>query len=332
MKKWTFSIRLRLYSKSMESSFFHIPVMVDEVLAYLSPEKGGIYVDCTIGGGGHSLKILEVLGPGGMLIGLDQDPEAVEESSKMFRGRKDVRIIQANFADLEEVLKRQNIQEVNGCLFDLGVSSHQLDSSMRGFSFRAKARLDMRMNFNSKTTAYDLVNRLSAKELEKLFREYGEERFARRISQRIVERRKSAPICTTLELARIAEECVPGVKRKRMLHPATKIFMALRIKVNRELDSLNEGLNAAVRVTSEGGRIIVISYHSLEDRLVKTRFREYSKRDVSEAQFGLIKVYPVKKLSVLTKKPLQPKDEEVETNARARSAKLRAAKVEIIRR
>jgi 16S rRNA (cytosine1402-N4)-methyltransferase len=284
-----------------------------------------------MGGGGHSKKILEVLGPDGILIGLDQDPHALEESSRVFQSNANVRLVHANFSDLENVLKDQGIKEVNGCLFDLGVSSRQLESISRGFSFRADAQLDMRMNVHSECTAYDLVNRLSVKELGRIFWEYGDERWANRLARRIGEQRQKKPIRTTLELARIAEECIPGVKRKRTLHPATKMFMALRIAVNRELESLNEGLRAAVRVTSEGGRVVVISYHSLEDRLVKGHFRELSRCKESEIP-GTEQVYPQKIVSVLTKKPLTPSQEEVRANPRARSAKLRAVQVEILRR
>ncbi|MDQ7822683.1 MAG: 16S rRNA (cytosine(1402)-N(4))-methyltransferase RsmH [Candidatus Eremiobacteraeota bacterium] len=312
----------------MDSNPFHVPVMPDEVLAYLSPRRGGIYVDCTIGGGGHSLRILEVLGPDGMLVGIDQDPEAVEEITGKFHGISTVRIVHANFAQLEEILERERIKEVDGVLFDLGVSSHQLDSIARGFSFRAEARLDMRMNSQLGTTASDLVNRLSVKELERIFWEYGNERWARRIARRIETIRRHQPIHTTLELARCVEACVPGERRKRTLHPATKVFMALRIAVNREMQCLHEGLEAAIRVTRSGGTIVVISYHSLEDRMVKTKFRELS-REVSEPftehEVGL----PKKRLSILTRKPLVPKAQEVARNPRARSAKLRAVKVEI---
>jgi 16S rRNA (cytosine1402-N4)-methyltransferase len=315
----------------MGSDLYHVPAMLAEVLAYLSPRLGGVYVDCTIGGGGHSKKILEVLGPDGILIGLDQDPHALEESSRVFHCSANVKLVHANFSDLEKVLRVHGIKEVNGCLFDLGVSSRQLESISRGFSFRADAQLDMRMKVQSECTAYDLVNRLSVKELGRIFWEYGDERWANRLARRICEQRQKKPIRTTLELARIAEECIPGVKRKKTLHPATKMFMALRIAVNRELESLNEGLKAAIRVTSEGGRVVVISYHSLEDRLVKGHFRELSRCKESEIP-GTEQVYPQKIVSVLTKKPLTPTQEEVRANPRARSAKLRAVQVEILRR
>lgn len=314
----------------MLSKPFHIPVMPDEVMAYLSPHAGGIYVDCTIGGGGHSKKILEVLGPDGKLIGIDQDPEAIEESTKLLSGYKNVRIVHANFSQLEDVLKKEHVKEVNGCLFDLGVSSHQLDNGQRGFSFRVEAHLDMRMDNFSGNAAYDLVNRLSGQELERIFREYGDERWARRISQEIVKIRGKKPIGTTSELAHIAERCIPGGRRIRKLHPATKIFMALRIAVNRELQALDEGINAAISATSEGGRIVVISYHSLEDRLVKKKFQELARRCESET-VTVEGPRQRKKLFILTKKPLTPRKEEVSINPRARSAKFRAAEVQNIK-
>jgi 16S rRNA (cytosine1402-N4)-methyltransferase len=306
--------------------------MVEQVMAYLSPVKGGVYVDCTVGGGGYLRRILEVLGPEVMLYGIDRDPDALEESSKVFKDCRNVKIVHANFAQLEEILEKEHVREVNGCLFDLGVSWHQLESISRGFSFRAEARLDMRMDLRQQDTAFNLVNRLSAQELERIFWEYGEERWGRRLARRIVEKRTKHPIITTLELARIAEECIPGAKRKRSIHPATKMFMALRIAVNRELESLNEGIDAAVRVTSEGGRIVILSYHSLEDRVVKTKFRELARCRESELVGEADKVCPRKMLSVLTKKPLTPEEQEVRVNPRARSAKMRAAKVEILRR
>jgi 16S rRNA (cytosine1402-N4)-methyltransferase len=309
----------------MVSDQFHKPAMAEEAMAYLSPRRGGVYVDCTMGGGGHSKKILEVLGPDGMLIGMDQDPEAIEECARVFQNAPNVKLVHGNFARLGELLGGLGIEEVNGCLFDLGVSSHQLDSIQRGFSFRAEAGLDMRMNVQTDLTAYDLINRLKEKELERILWEYGEERWARRLARRIVERRTERPISTTLELARIAEECVPRVKHKKLLHPATKMFMALRIAVNRELQCLHEGINEAVRVTSDGGRIVVITYHSLEDRIVKNAFREGAKD--ADAFPGQRQEIPKKKLTILTKKPLQPSEEEVKGNPRARSAKLRAAAV-----
>lgn len=307
----------------METVNYHVPVMVNEVLNFLHPERGGIYVDCTLGGGGHTKEILKKLGPDSLMIGIDQDGDAIAESKERFRNGP-VKILRGNFGDLGLLLEQEDIKCVDGCLFDLGVSSHQLDEADRGFSFRAEARLDMRMDLSSDDpAAYDLVNSLSAREMARIFREYGDERWAWQIAKRIERCRQEKPVETTLELARIIESSIPGKKRNRTLHPATRVFMALRIAVNRELQRLEEGLKEAIRVTRPGGRVVVISYHSAEDRIVKTIFREMAKA----SQFGDVTGPSDRRLAVLTKKPLIPSEEEVSDNPRARSAKLRAAEV-----
>ncbi len=305
---------------------YHIPVMVREVLDYLRPFAGGVYVDCTLGGGGHTKRILEVLGTNGTVIGIDQDEEALKESLDVFRENKNLRLIKGNFGNLEELLENENIKAIDGCLFDLGVSSHQLDSGSRGFSFRSQARLDMRMDVSSETTAYDLVNGLPAVELGKIFRDYGDERFAGRIARRIESVRRGKPIETTLELASCIEQCVPRSKAGTAIHPATRVFMALRIAVNREMQNLEEGLEKAIKMTKPGGRIVVISYHSIEDRIVKQRFRNVS-RKIDPVYGSEIIDENQKRFLLLTKKPQLPKEEEVRDNPRARSAKMRAIEI-----
>jgi len=284
---------------------FHIPVLLDEVMSLLNPKDGGVYVDCTLGAGGHAERILELSSPSGRLIGIDLDSEAIsiaKERLKRFGDR--VRFVHANFADLDDILRSLDVDEVDGILMDLGVSWIQLSDPERGFSFRLDAPLDMRMDRRIPLTAREVVNTKSERELREIFRRYGEERWAGRIARRITRLRGKSPILTTRQLARIVESTVP---RHGRFHPATRIFLALRIYVNRELDNLERGLDSAIRWLKPGGRICVISFHSLEDRIVKWKFRE-----------GTC-------LKIITRKPVTPGDEEVRENPRSRSAKLRAA-------
>lgn len=304
---------------------YHIPVMASEVLAILRPQKGGTYVDCTLGGGGHTKKILEVLGANGRVIGIDQDDEAIEESLKKFHGNENVTVLKGNFGNFETILRNENIDRVDGCLFDLGVSSHQLDIAQRGFSFRNDGRLDMRMDTNSELTAFDLVNSLSAKELTTIFRDYGEERWAGRIARNIERKRSVKPLETTFDLKNCIEECVPSYKSH--IHPATRVFMALRIAVNRELQVLEQGLKSAVNMLGDKGRIVVISYHSIEDRIVKRTFREMSQTEKDPIYGSEVIVKGRKYLLNLTKKALTPSLGEIRENPRARSAKIRAAEI-----
>lgn len=285
----------------------HKPVLVREVLHFLRPEKDSIIVDATLGGGGHAEEILKELQGTGWLLAMDQDAEAVARA----RGRfvvSSVKIEKASFMEMDEVFKRNGIEGVDGVLFDLGLSSDQLDEAGRGFSFRLEGPLDMRMDREMGTRAEDLVNDLGERDLADLFYRYGEERKARVIARRIVERRAGGRIQTTRGLAAIVEEISP--RRGARIHPATRIFQALRIGVNRELECLERGLGQAIRALKPGGRVVVISYHSLEDRIVKRKFREATGDNV---------------LKILTKKVVRPQEAEVEANPRARSAKLRAA-------
>lgn len=284
----------------------HIPVMAEEVLELLSPRSGGIYVDCTLGAGGHAERILEASGPDGLLIGIDVDESALKvagERLKRFGGR--VKLIHANFAELNRILDELGIDGVDGVLMDLGVSWMQLSDPERGFSFQMDGPLDMRMDRRNPVTAMKVVNGLSEEELRRIIREYGEERFADRIARKIVSMREIAPITTTGQLARLIESAVPS--RARRIHPATRTFQAIRIYVNRELENLERGLEAAIQRLRSGGRICVISFHSLEDRIVKRAFKSSPK------------------LRVLTRKPLRPSEDEIRRNPRSRSAKLRAA-------
>jgi|UniRef100_A0A7V3YG49 16S rRNA (cytosine1402-N4)-methyltransferase len=283
--------------------FFHEPVMVEEVCYFLLRGEG-VYVDATVGGGGHARAILERLGPSSMLVGIDRDEEALDVARKTlapFASR--VRLVHERFSRLRDVLALFGLRRVRGILFDLGVSSWQLERGERGFSFRREGPLDMRMDTSWGKTAFDLLHTLSEDELAELFFRFGEEQYARRIARAIVRYRKKKPITTTTELS----ELVARVAPRRRIHPATRVFLALRIVVNDELGELERALVQLPELLEEGGRVVVLSYHSLEDRLVKRHFRQSSS------------------LQEVTKKPVFPSPEEVRRNPRARSARLRAA-------
>ncbi|MEN3027851.1 MAG: 16S rRNA (cytosine(1402)-N(4))-methyltransferase RsmH [Aquificaceae bacterium] len=279
----------------------HLPVLLEETVDLLTGGGGRLYVDCTVGLGGHARRILEKK-PEAFVVGIDRDPYALqraEENLKDFEGR--FSLYQANFADLEEVLREEGISKVDGFLFDLGVSMLQLKSP-RGFSFQRDDPLDMRMNPEDKLTAYDVVNRYSEKELERVLREYGEEPYARKIARAIALARLKKPIETTGELLAIITSLLP--QRRGKTHPATRTFQAIRIEVNQELRSLETALQKSLDFLRSGGRIVVLSFHSLEDRLVKSFIKNH--------------------LKVLTKKPIRPTMEEIRRNPASRSARLRA--------
>ncbi len=285
----------------------HIPVLLKEVIEYLDCLPNKIYVDCTVGEGGHAEEILNKTSPEGRLIGIDRDADALkvaEERLRRFANR--FVLINDDFVNISEILKEQGIERVDGIFFDLGVSSLQLEDAGRGFSFLVDAPLDMRMDRREGIKASDLVNTLSEEELRELIWKYGEERWARRIAAAIVRERRKKPIERTSQLVEVITRAVPAPYRYRRIHPATRTFQALRIAVNRELDVLPRALQEASGYLNVGGRLCVISFHSLEDRIVK----------------NILKSLP---LRVLTKKPVTPSGEEIAINPRARSAKLRAA-------
>ena len=291
----------------------HHPVLLEEVLEILDCRPGRVYADGTVGAGGHSRGILERSFPTGRLIGLDWDEEALERARKTlspFAGRFELR--KANYRYCRSVLESLSISGVDGILLDLGVSSEQLESRERGFSFRWDAPLDMRMSQETMTTAQELIRKLPAAELERLFRELGEERWARRIARNIVRARQKAPLRTTRELIKVIERSVPP--QRRGIHPATRTFQALRIAVNEELNNLKAFLGDAPDLLNSGGRLCIISYHSLEDRIVKNRFREWARGEGRK----------IPSFALLTPKPVVPSGEEVSRNPRARSAKMRA--------
>ena len=303
----------------------HLPVLLEETVGLLAPERGGLFVDCTLGLGGHAAALLDA-GRRVELVGIDRDPEALalaEERLCSF-GRR-VRILEGNFADLADLLAREGVERCAGILADLGVSSLQLDTVARGFSFRREGPLDMRMG-RSGPTAADIVNRYSEVDLQRIFREYGEERKARRIARALVERRREQPIATTREL----REVIAHAKRtgrpagRERIDPATRVFQALRIEVNQELVGLKRLLDQAVRMLERDGRLVVISYHSLEDRLVKNTFRDLARGEIDEVTGRPRSESRV--IEVLTRRPVRPRTTEVAANPRARSARLRAAR------
>jgi 16S rRNA (cytosine1402-N4)-methyltransferase len=303
----------------------HLPVLLEETVDLLAPERGGLFVDCTLGLGGHAEALLEA-GPAVELIGIDRDLEALALARTRLRahgGR--VRIREGNFAALEELLKTEGVEKADGILADIGVSSLQLDTAARGFSFRLEGPLDMRMGPTGPTAA-DIVNGYSEAGLEHIFRQYGEERRARRIARALVEQRRKRPFAMTTELREVvvrAKRAGRPVGRKG-IDPATRVFQALRIEVNQELAGLERLLDQAVRLLEGNGRLVVISYHSLEDRLVKNTFRDLARGEIDEVT-GRPRSES-RLIEVLTRKPVRPSVVEVEANPRSRSARLRAAR------
>jgi len=304
--------------------FHHISVLPDEVLTALAPRSGGVYVDGTLGGAGHAGLILTASSPDGVLIGFDRDAEAIEVATARlapFGAR--ARLFQRNFSAIKETLSEIGVEAIDGFVLDLGVSSHQLDRQERGFSFMHDAPLDMRMDRSSGLSAADLVNTLSEDELFRIILQYGEERWAKRVASFIVKARDERPIETTLELVDVIKGAIPKAKWEERLHPATRTFQALRIAVNEELKSLEDGLVDLLRLLRKGGRGAVISFHSLEDRIVKESFRDAATgctcpRDLPGCVCG-----KVPQFKVVTRKPLRAGEEEVAANPRSRSARLR---------
>jgi 16S rRNA (cytosine1402-N4)-methyltransferase len=306
----------------------HLPVLAEEVLAMLAPRSGSLQIDATLGGGGHTERILEAANPDGRLLGLDADPAAIERVERRLRPRFGERLVlrQANFRELATVAPDAGFDAVDGCLFDLGLSSFQLADTERGFGFRAGGPLDMRFDTSRGVPAAELLATLDAAELTALFRRYGEEPRAGRIARAIVDARREAPVATAEELAALVERVAPPNPRQpRRTHPATRVFQALRIAVNEELEALEAGLAAAVDLLRPGGRLVVLSYHSLEDRIVK-RFLAAERRGcVCPPELPVCVCGRNPRLRLLTRKSLTPTPEEVATNPRSRSARLRAA-------
>lgn len=294
--------------------------MPNEVLKILQPKSDGIYLDCTLGGGGHSYRIGGFLDECGFLIGMDQDIEAIQAAKEKLSELKcKVEVIHENFSNLEKVLDDLNVKKVDGVIFDLGVSSHQIDTAKRGFSYMHDATLDMRMNQEKNFSAYNVINEYSEERLIKIFQEYGEEKFSKRIATAIVKRR---PINTTGELVKIIENSVPHTKNGG--HPAKRIFQAVRIEVNNELEILSKSIISAVNRLKVGGKIVVITFHSLEDRIVKNTFKTLSQDCICPKSFPVCVCNHKAEIKILGK-ALTATPEELSKNLRAKSAKLRAA-------
>lgn len=300
--------------------------MAVEVLQYLAPKAGGIYLDGTLGGGGHTELILEASGPDGVVYGIDRDPSALAAASKRLERFGDrFRPLRGSFGDLASLLAEQGVSAIDGLVLDLGVSSPQLDHAERGFSFRADGPLDMRMDPTRGETAADLVNSLSERELEQAIKEYGEERWARKIAQRIAMARQEQPFTTTLQLAELVERTIPRRFQEDRIHPATRTFQGLRILVNNELEQVEQGVQAGIGLLRPGGRLVVISFHSLEDRIVKQRLRDAASGCRCPRQLPQCVCGQKPLLRVLTSRPVMAGDAELAGNPRSRSAKLRAA-------
>ncbi len=305
---------------------YHEPVLAERAIDFLQPSPGKIVVDGTLGGAGHAIRIAELLAPGGTLVGIDQDPEAIEESAKKLRDASvDVKLLRGNFRDIRNLLKSIGIERVGGVLLDLGVSSRMLDSAGRGFSFRLDAPLDMRMNPETGETATALLARLSESEIRDILYVCGEERWGARIARRIVEERQKEPILTTSQLAEIVKRAIPFKAQRREIHPATLTFQAIRVFLNDEIGALSQFLNECPDLLEPGGRIVIISYHSLEDRAVKRSFLRDSGRCVCPPGTLICACGTRNLLRIITKKPVTPNEREIDRNLRARSAKMRCA-------
>ncbi len=302
-------------------NFSHVSVLLNESIDGLNINPDGVYVDCTAGGGGHSYEIAKKLSEKGMLIALDRDPDAICAVSERLSEFNNVRIIKSNFSDIRNVLDDLNIELIDGVIMDLGVSSHQLDTADRGFSYHTDAPLDMRMSQDG-ISAFDIVNTFSEKELARIIFEYGEEKFSRRIAENIVKQREISPVRTTLELAEIVKNSVPQ-KVRREKNPCKKTFQAIRIAVNGELEHLSKGLDEAFFSLKSGGRMSVITFHSLEDRLVKQRFAGWCKGCTCPPDFPQCVCGNKPKGMLVNRKPVEPSEAELEKNNRSRSAKLR---------
>lgn len=311
----------------MSQMFHHVTVLLKETVDYLNVKKDGVYVDCTLGGGGHSEYLLSQLDQAGHLYCFDQDETAIENAKirlAEYVEKEMVTFIHANFRELQKQLAALGVTEVDGILYDLGVSSPQLDEAERGFSYHQDAPLDMRMNRQQALSAYEVVNEYSFQDLVRIFQRYGEEKFAKNIARKIEMAREKAPIQTTGELVECIKEGIPAPARRKGGHPAKRVFQAIRIEVNDELGAEESSLEQALQLLKVGGRVSVITFHSLEDRIAKTLFKEYSEpRADLPPGLPIIPEEYQPEFKLITRKPILPSDEELEENNRARSAKLR---------
>jgi 16S rRNA (cytosine1402-N4)-methyltransferase len=303
---------------------YHKPVLVNEVMQYMRCREGGIYIDGTIGGGGHALEICRRIGGDGLLIGIDKDDQALAHAAETLKEYSGcVRLIKGDFRYMRALVNDTGVNEVDGVLLDLGVSSHQLDDAERGFSYNAEAALDMRMDKQQLLMARDVVNTYDEKRLYEIIRDYGEERWAKRIASFIVKERQRYPIETTSQLVEVIKKAMPAAARREGPHPARRTFQAIRIEVNDELNSIKEGLIQALDCLKPGGRLCVISFHSLEDRLVKDTFRRWQNPCTCPPDTPVCVCGNKPVAAIVTKKPVTASPDEVASNPRARSAKLR---------
>ncbi len=306
--------------------FEHVPVLLEECIENLNIKKDGIYVDGTLGGAGHSGEIIKHLNKDGLLIGIDRDENAIKAATKILADvTNKVKLVKDNFSNLKNILEDLEIEGFDGLLLDLGVSSHQLDEAGRGFSYMHDAPLDMRMDDSDSLTAKDIVNNYPGKDLEKIIKDYGEERWAKRIAQFIVKIRESGEIVTTHQLVDIIKRAIPKGARINGPHPAKRTFQAIRIEVNKELDVIEGTIKAAVEKLNTNGRICIITFHSLEDRIVKNTFRSLANPCVCPEEFPVCQCNKKPTIKIITRKPIVPTENELGINPRSRSAKLRVA-------
>ena len=303
--------------------FKHISVLLNECLEGLAIKEDGTYVDCTLGGAGHSSHILKKLSSKGTLIGIDQDNDALKAAKEKLKNYSNVKFVYNNFYNIDSILTSLDIPNVDGILMDLGVSSYQLDEGERGFSYMKDAPLDMRMDRDRDFSAYDVVNTYSEEDLYRIIRDYGEEKFAKRIAKFIVDRRNDKPIETTLELVDIIKAAIPAKARREGPHPAKRTFQAIRIEVNGELAILNKAIEDGVKHLNKGGRMAIITFHSLEDRIVKLKYRELANPCTCPKEFPVCVCGRKPLVKIISRKAIEPSKEEVEENPRSRSAKLR---------
>ena len=299
--------------------FKHVSVLLNECLDALNIKDDGIYVDCTLGGAGHSSHILQRLSKDGLLVGIDQDTDALKAAGERLKEYENKKLVHNNFHNIDSILE----PKVDGILMDLGVSSYQLDEGERGFSYMKDAPLDMRMNRDREFSAYDVVNSYSMEDLWRIIRDYGEEKFAKRVAEFIVNRREEKPIETTLELVDIIKAAIPAKARREGPHPAKRTFQAIRIEVNGELEILNKAIEDGVNRLNKGGRMAIITFHSLEDRIVKLKFRELANPCTCPKEFPICVCGKKPLVKLISRKAIDPSKEEVEENPRSRSAKLR---------
>lgn len=304
--------------------FKHVSVLLNETIEGLNIKPDGIYVDGTLGGGGHAYEVLKRLSPKGRLIGIDQDGEALQAAGERLKEfGNQVTLVRDNYCEIDRVLESLEIEKVDGIILDIGVSSYQLDNLERGFSYKSDAPLDMRMDTRQSLTAADVVNTYSEDELIAIIKDYGEERFARNIAKKIVQSREDKPLETTQELSEIIQSAIPMKAKAKGGHPAKKTFQAIRIEVNRELAVLKESIDKMIERLNPGGRICIITFHSLEDRIVKTKFRENENPCTCPPDFPVCVCGKKSKGRVITRKPIVPSEDEIAVNKRAKSSKLR---------